>query len=537
MEKYRQALLQKIQKQLHQWFNQYKPVFHFEVYRFLHSIQGTAATIGLDEIYRISVRLISEVDKNEDKEWEIYKLQHFLSELVTVCYQNITGDLSFEDDPVVTVNTDLPEILLIDDDITLLMYLKEELERQGWHVFATADPEKAISFFYDYQPDCVIIDLYLKEKTGFSILSILNHKLKQQFVPQIMISVNNGKEVRMKSYELGADDFIAKPFDIHEFIIRVKRQLERKTLVDSLVLKDELSLVYNRKYLIIVFERLCNDIYREQNSFCLAILDLDYFKRINDQYGHLVGDEVIKEFAAYLNKYSRKNDTVFRYGGEEFIILFSNTRMYEAAKVLNRLLQGFSEKVFETGKEEFSVTFSAGVVEVSDPDIEIESWLKVADSALYNAKKHGRNQIKLWDSKLLKAQMRTVHVAIVDDDLIIRTILIDILKRIVDEGHIELEVSSFKSGKELFQQEWHKTEKTGLIILDGIMPDIDGNEVLKRIRSLENNNRFTVLMLTARKSEKDISQALQLGADDYVTKPFNIHVIEDRIKRLLRKLK
>ncbi|MGO4889277.1 diguanylate cyclase [Anaerobacillus sp. MEB173] len=537
MEKYRQALMQNIQKQLADWMNQSKKVSQQEIYRFLHSIQGTAATIGLEEIYRISSRVMEELDEDNEQAWEIDQVQHLLHELIITCYRNIQEKVLFEPSPVVTSNTNIPEILLIDDDLTLLMFLKEELEKQGWHVFATADPEKAISIFYDYQPDCVIVDLYLKEKTGLGVLSILNHKLNKQFIPQIMISVNNSKEVRMKSYELGADDFIAKPFDMSEFIIRVKRQLERKALVDRLVLIDELSGVYSRKHLKDSFERLCNESYRNETSFCLAILDLDHFKDINDQYGHLVGDEVIKEFASYLNKFSRKNDTVFRYGGEEFVLLIPNTQVDHAENILERLLEGFSSKEFTEDHKTFNVTFSAGVVEINDANIELEYWVKTADAALYNAKQSGRNQIKRWDRKLRKTPKRVIKAAIVDDDPIIRSIMLEVLKKITEEGSITIEASPFKSGNELFEKEWHKTESSGLIILDGVMPDIDGIEVLKRIRAMEHQDRFTVLMLTARKSEKDISQALQLGADDYVAKPFNIHVIEDRIKRLIRKLK
>ncbi|OIJ11825.1 hypothetical protein BKP37_15425 [Anaerobacillus alkalilacustris] len=537
MEKYQKALMRTIRSQIEQWFHQNRAIPHVEVYRFLHSIKGTSATIGLEEINQIVTPLMNGIEEEQAKDWEIVDLQQFLSELVYICYQDTHDELLFESNREVKSLVDAPEILLIDDDITLLMYLKEELEKQGWHVFATPDPEKAISFLYDYNPDCVIIDLYLKERTGFGVLSILNHKLTQQFVPQIMISVDNHKDVRMKSYQLGADDFIAKPFDLDEFVVRIKRQLERKSLVDSLVLVDELSGVYNRKHLPVYYERLCTEIQRKNNSFCLAVLDIDHFKKINDQYGHLVGDEVIKAFATYLNSSSRSFDTVFRFGGEEFVMLIPNCSLVEGETMLNRLLSGFSKQVFCCDEIDFSVTFSAGVVEINERNIPIKDALKAADDALFSAKESGRNTIKLWDKKLPKPAKRVINAAIVDDDPIIRFIMMDVLRRIAVNEEISIEIASFASGSEFFDKEWLVNEKPAFIILDGVLPDMDGNEILQQIRSLDHNERFTVLMLTARKSENDISMALKLGADDYVTKPFNISVIEDRIKRLIRKLK
>ena len=238
-------------------------------------------------------------------------------------------------------NDGQPFILVIDDETSMLMFLKEELEKYGWIVQVVADPLKAITVFYDMRPDCVIIDIHMEGKNGFELLAFLKEKLKQLFVPTVMISVDNSKENRIKTFEMGADDFLAKPFDIDELYIRVKRHIERKKLVDNLILTDELTRVYNRKYTKIAYETMCSTLGRREETFCLAVLDLDHFKVVNDRYGHLTGDTVLQKFASLLRDHCRTNDIVIRFGGEEFLFLWNVFQQQKEKKFLNACFMNF----------------------------------------------------------------------------------------------------------------------------------------------------------------------------------------------------
>jgi two-component system, cell cycle response regulator len=160
-----------------------------------------------------------------------------------------------------------------------------------------------------------------------------------------------------------------------------------------LVLVDELTQVYNRKYLKKAYDSLKSDLERFHELSCLAMLDLDHFKQINDRFGHLVGDIVLQEFARFLCRKTRTGDTVVRFGGEEFIVLLPKTEVGDALRVVERLRNDFSAYLIETDGQEISCTFSGGLVEINDPSKPLEYWLGLADQALYAAKQQGGNGI------------------------------------------------------------------------------------------------------------------------------------------------
>jgi diguanylate cyclase (GGDEF)-like protein len=364
--------------------------------------------------------------------------------------------------------------------------------------------------------------------------------MKQHFIPMIMISVDHAKETRIKSYQLGADDYIQKPLEMDEFIVRINRQLERKQAIDELILLDDLTRVYNRKYLQRTYDRFVSNMKRNYHEFSIAIVDLDHFKHVNDTYGHVVGDKVLQTFANIIKNSLRLNDIIIRYGGEEFIILFPETKAKEAKAVLDRILTEFAKTPFESmdDNSRFYCTFSAGVLEIHLDELDLKKNIELADGALYEAKSKGRNQVRIVPISNVRYHKKLVHVGIIDDDPIIRTMLDDLISKSKFTERFSLDIKSFKDGMEFFESNWHlKNNEPYIIILDGMMPRMDGLEVLQKLRELRYQERFTVMMLTSRKSEQDISRALQLGADDYITKPFKLLELETRLGHLIKRMK
>ncbi|MGD6877606.1 diguanylate cyclase [Bacillus infantis] len=536
LDKYKTLLFQKIKNQMTLWFEQEAeaPVNNEDVYRFLHSIKGTAGTLQLVGLHQVAGKLMDQVEKSSEKVWGNRELRDFLYELMGLSYEYEHFQRE-EEKQSLPRDENMPLIQVIDDDVSMLILLKDALESKGWMVMANTEPEKAVDQFFDMNPDCLIIDVNLPGKSGFHVLEDIQKHSNKKFIPKLMISIMNDRETRIKAYRLGADDFISKPIDLEEFLIRVERHLERKQIFDQSVLIDELTQVYNRRFLKDSLKRYLKELERSNQHFSIAVLDLDHFKQVNDMYGHPAGDRILSEFAQYLKEHVRIGDIVFRYGGEEFILLLPRTNDHDSKEVVSRLLAGFSSRTFIEGGEELKMTFSAGVYMVHDPSATVAEAIKTADQALYEAKRNGRARVESANKLIGGHTRKVLNVSVIDDDAIIRTMLMKILQSMEFE-HTSLDIQVYEDGQKFLQSGRMEQKGEHFLILDGIMPVMDGTEVLQKVKETRNASRVHVLMLTGRKTEYDIARALKLGADDYVTKPFSITELQARIQRLIQRM-
>ncbi len=160
--------------------------------------------------------------------------------------------------------------------------------------------------------------------------------------------------------------------------------------------------------------------------------------------------------------------------------------------------------------------------------------LKKADQALYQAKEKGRACVESANEAILPAN-KFLNVSVIDDDPIIRTLLVRILQNI-DSDKVQLNIESYENGEKFFDSRRLEEDGNHFLILDGVMPVMDGIEVLGKVKGVLNSNDVYVLMLTGRKTEYDIARALKIGADDYVTKPFSITELQARIQRLIQRM-
>jgi two-component system cell cycle response regulator len=537
LNKYKNLLFQKIKRQITMWYESKErlPIANSEVYLFLQSIKSISGTLLLGGLHQLSGRLMDQIEKTNQKQWEVDELRSFLDDLISLIYE-YENFVEVENKREPRPDENIPLIQIIDNDVSMIILLKDKLEEKGWMVVANTVLDKAISQYFDLNPDCVIIDMNFPNNNGFQILDDLQQHNNKQFVPKIIISLINDRETRINAYKMGADDFIEKPIDLEELTVRIERLLKRKKLFDQSVLLDELTQLYNRKFLIDVFNRNIKDLKRNNQVFSIALIDLDHFKNINDTYGHPTGDQVLSTFANFLKEKTRSSDVAFRYGGEEFVILLENTEQIEAVKIISRLLNEFSKLQFEKDNNIFSVTFSTGVFSISHPETTLEAAIKSADQALYKAKDNGRARVETMNQPSLPLIKKPLFFSIIDDDAIIRTMLLRILNT-MDFDHYQLNLEAFEDGIQFFES--NRLEKSGehFLIIDGVMPVMDGIEILQKVKKLKTGRDIYVLMLTGRKSETDIERALKLGADDYVTKPFSINELQVRIQRLITRMK
>ena len=534
LEKYKNTLYGNIKRQLSGWLelDETTTVTTEEVYRFLHSIKGTGGTLQLCGLMLITENLLDNLDEESDEVWKQEDLKNLLFDLIEHTYEyEHFAEMEIKEKPA--RDSKAPLIQIIDDDISMLILLKDILEEKGWMVITNADPIKATKQYFEMQPDCLILDIQLPTKDGYQVLQDIHLHNEKYFIPKIMISIQNDKQSRIKAYKMGADDFISKPIDIDEFVVKIERHIQRKKIFDQSVLIDELTQVYNRRFLEDSIPRYFQDFKRSGHLFSISIIDLDHFKKVNDSYGHAIGDVVLMEFAQFIKNNIRSSDLICRYGGEEFVIIFPRTTNVEAKNKLTELIKVFSAKRFTYENQQFSVSFSAGVYTVDDVSVTPKEAFEEADSSLYEAKRSGRARVESIQKTSFKK--KRLNVSVIDDDIIIRTILTKTLQS-MDFPLYDLNIAVYEDGCSFLNSSRAKENIAHFLILDGVMPTMDGIEVLKEVKHGKNADCFTVLMLTGRKSSEDIATALKMGADDYVTKPFNITDLQARMERLLKKI-
>ena len=253
--------------------------------------------------------------------------------------------------------------------------------------------------------DIILCDLEMPRIDGFKFLSMMKSRPDLQDTPVIMLTGRDDRELKIKGLEQGASDYITKPFDVEELVARVKVHLKIKSLQDALKRSNELLLdlsntdhltgLFNRRYLMETLGKEIQRSLRKGANLSLLILDIDHFKKVNDQYGHLQGDIVLQKVALLLQKELRAYDTAARYGGEEFIAVLPDAALEDAVFVTNRVRTSVQTTRFSGELSQLSLTVSLGVARFSPLGCaSVDSFIKLADDALYRAKAYGRNRVE-----------------------------------------------------------------------------------------------------------------------------------------------
>jgi two-component system, cell cycle response regulator len=534
--KYKALVEQRTRETLDKWSGQ-QYVGEREIYRFLHNLKGTAGTVGLDRVERFASSTLLYFSDHSDKVWMEAEWREVLHPVLDLFSgEETSGSVP---DPVLEISLSTGskqqkyEILLVDDDVELVAFLRESLEQQSYYVNIAMSAERGLKLFYESRPDMILLDILLPDQSGIDVLHQIIGKAKKERIPIIIMSGEHSKDLQLYAYSLGVMDYMPKPVDIDLFLVLIKNRFELKKEWQKSIIIDELTGAYNRRYFNQTMKQLVSDFRRTERIFSLALLDLDYFKHINDTYGHLVGDEVLQAFSELVRSSIRVEDTFCRYGGEEFALFMPNTDAASALLVIERIQSQFAAMDFWAKQQQFRVTFSGGITEIRARRDDPEELIEDADQALYASKHAGRNQTTLYNEYLPAGKVEQVlKVIVVDDDALIRRIVVQQFREWEPANNLKMEVSSFENGAQFLQSEWYSPEDKFIILLDGIMPELDGLEVLKQLRSRYPEVNILVIMLTGRNNQQDIIHALQLGADDYIVKPFHLPEMLTRVERL-----
>ncbi|MEM6185334.1 diguanylate cyclase [Shewanella vaxholmensis] len=289
--------------------------------------------------------------------------------------------------------------ILIVDDQPLNIKILHQLFNEEYELFMATNGEQAIAICQKVQPDLVLLDIEMPGMSGFDVCQHLKADPETASIGVIFVTAHFDEVQEVKGFQLGAVDFIHKPINPIITTARVKNQftLKRQSdLLHSIALLDSLTGVANRRQFEQRLPELWKHCCRNQLALSVVMLDVDFFKRFNDRYGHQEGDQCLRQVAKAISDSLRRGiDFVARYGGEEFICILPETplsgAMNMAKNIVNAVQALHLEHVDSSFKE---VTISAGVSSVIPrQDLTWQSLIETADQQLYLAKERGRNQI------------------------------------------------------------------------------------------------------------------------------------------------
>ncbi len=295
-------------------------------------------------------------------------------------------------------------ILIVDDRQS--SYERIALTLSAEHtVEIEADPNEALFHAAEGNYDLVIVSLGLANFDGLRLCSQVRSLERTRSVPILAVAEADNNQRLVRGLEIGVNDYLIRPIDKNEMLARVRTQIKKKRYTERLrdnvqasiemAITDALTGLFNRRYMETHLGTLLEQAASRGKPITVLILDIDYFKSINDGHGHDAGDDVLREFSLRIRKSIRNIDLACRYGGEEFVIVMPETDMAVAAMVAERIRRRIATEPFaiQDGARNLDVTISIGIAALAGPGDTAAAVLKRADSALYRAKRDGRNRV------------------------------------------------------------------------------------------------------------------------------------------------
>lgn len=288
-----------------------------------------------------------------------------------------------------------PVALLIDDSPDVHRLLVMRLRSEGIDVVSATTGADGVRLAEEVLPSVVLLDIDMPGMDGFEVLRTLKDKDATLHIPVIMLSGLHSPHDKVTAFDLGAVDFITKPFDVTELRVRVRSALRVSQLLRMLSQRaqiDGLTGLYNRAHFDTRWEEQVATCARHGRPLSLAMFDLDHFKSVNDTYGHPAGDAVIQGLGRLLVRECRQSDVACRYGGEEFVLILPETGPADAKGLCERIRVALAAISWPKHPER-EITCSVGVVGSDGPcETPGASWIEAADRNLYRAKNEGRNR-------------------------------------------------------------------------------------------------------------------------------------------------
>ncbi|MBI3529870.1 MAG: diguanylate cyclase [Betaproteobacteria bacterium] len=295
------------------------------------------------------------------------------------------------------LTTDQPpepyRVLIMDDIESLAQHYAYTLRSAGMLTDVATDPMQILTHLADFKPELVLMDMYMPGCTGAELAGVIRQLDYYNVIPIVFLSAEGDPGKQLAAMALGGDDFLTKPIAPEHLISAVSVRIQRYRTLHGYIERDGLTGLFNhaatKEHLAVETARAA----RKNHTFSFAMIDMDNFKAVNDAYGHLAGDRVLKNFAKLFRQRLRKTDIIGRMGGEEFAAILPDTRGVQAMDPLDELREAFSRvRQYADDGREFTTTFSCGIAEYRR-GARADAVNALADQALYQAKQAGRNRI------------------------------------------------------------------------------------------------------------------------------------------------
>lgn len=293
------------------------------------------------------------------------------------------------------------KILIADDDDNIRELILNLLSPFGYTLFTAKDGKETLTLTENERPDLLICDIDMPFLSGYEVCKKIKENKDLSFIYVVIVTGSSiTPDAISLGFDYGADDYLCKPFHNKEFLGRIKSAIRIKKLHDDVLklsITDELTGIYNRRF----FDQFsANELYRAERykrPVSCFMIDIDFFKKINDTYGHEAGDVVLKNTSEILKKHLRRSDstTLCRYGGEEFVVLLPETDSKGALICAENLRKQIENNKIIYDSKEIAITVSIGIASLFENPVSVSSELiRYADIALYKSKEAGRNCIK-----------------------------------------------------------------------------------------------------------------------------------------------
>jgi len=295
-------------------------------------------------------------------------------------------------------------ILVIEDRAESVAWFASALQPK--HEVSSADTfEEALVRVKGGDYDLIVVSLGMRGFDGLRLCSQLRSLPEGRHVPILVVVSDGDRRKLTQALEMGVNDYLTRPVDKNELTARVRTQLRKKRYADRLrhnvqlslemAITDQLTGLHNRRYMSRHLDTLMANARKSERPLAFVIMDIDYFKQVNDTYGHDIGDEVLKEFASRIAANTRGIDLACRYGGEEFVVAMPDTDIAFATNIAERLRQSIETTPVKISRApgQLTITISIGIARCEGASDTAESLLHRADQALYRAKRTGRNKV------------------------------------------------------------------------------------------------------------------------------------------------